>query len=465
MASVWRSDVRSKGMILALALGIAALALPARPGFAQPSAVPSFVELADRLKRTVVSIYAIRVQTLPVRRTAPERFSERFLRGKKTDRAAPSIRRLSRGSGFILSGDGYVVTNEHVIRKAVAIQVRLWDRTRLKAVIVGIDRRTDLALLKVKPNRMLPAAVLGNSEKLKVGEWVLAIGNPFGLGHTVTAGIVSAKGRVIGAGTFDDFIQTDASINPGNSGGPLFNLEGEVVGVNTAIRRGSQGIGFSIPIKWVRRVVEDLKVHRRVVRPYLGVEVQNVAASMIRLLGLRKPEGALLSAVVGDSPAEAAGLRRGDVILSFGGTPVVEAHDLPLGVAGSRVGQKVQVRLVRNKKEIGLTVVLAEASGGRRVTPDLRPDPGLGLSVRTLTQALALKLGVAASRGVLITDVAGAAHGARAGLRKGDVIIEVNRKPVKTVEEYRKTLFPGRSSQMLLIQRGSRTTFVTVESR
>ncbi len=425
--------------------------------------ISSFVELADRLKPTVVSISVVREEIAPSIGNDPRKFFERHLgRGRKRG-GLLTLQRGSRGSGFILTDDGFIVTNEHVIRKASFIRVRLADRTRLPAKIIGIDRRTDLALLKVEAGRRLPAVTLGDSDALKVGEWVLAIGNPFGLGHTVTAGIVSAKGRVIGAGPYDDFIQTDASINPGNSGGPLFNLKGEVIGVNTAIRRGSQGIGFAIPLKLVKRVVEDLKVHRRVVRAFLGVRVQAVSVAVARTFGLKKAEGALVSEVVDRSPAQEGGLRRGDVILAFGEKPVRETHDLPRMVADARVGQKVRIRIFRKRAEVTLSVVLGEALGGRQRAAGLQLRPGLGLSVRTLTPALSEKVRVKAKGGVLITHVARAAQGARAGLRKGDVILEVNQKPVKTVEEYRKALNPGNAPQVLLVQRGTSTTFVSVE--
>jgi serine protease Do len=278
-------------------------------------------------------------QANPFRDFFGEDFYERFF----GDMPQREFKQRSLGSGFIIDRDGYILTNNHVVEKAQSIKVRLSDEKEYDAKVVGRDPKTDIALIKINTRQNLPVAPLGDSDSLEVGDWLIAIGNPFGLEHTVTAGIVSAKGRVIGAGPYDDFIQTDASINPGNSGGPLFNLNGEVVGINTAIVSGGQGIGFAIPINVAKELLPQLKTKGRVVRGWLGVMIQKVTPEIAKGFGLKESEGALVSDVMEGSPAEKAGIKRGDVIVSYNGKRIKEMDQLPKLVGTTEVGKKVKV--------------------------------------------------------------------------------------------------------------------------
>jgi len=338
-------------------------------------------------------------------------------------------KRRSLGSGFIVSPDGYILTNNHVVEKADEVTVTLLDKEEFKAQVVGSDSKTDIALIKIEAKKKLPHVTLGDSEKLDVGEWVVAIGNPFGLGHTVTAGIVSAKGRIIGSGPYDDFIQTDASINPGNSGGPLFNLRGEVVGINTAIIQGGQGIGFATPSQLVRPVFEQLKDKKKVTRGWLGVYIQRLTPEAAENLGLGDRRGALVSDVTSGGPAEKAGIRSGDVIMAFNGKEIKDEHELPPIVASTAPGKKVEVRLVREGKEVTLTVVIAEMEGepGKPAgKSDLSKD--LGLTVQDITPEIAQHLDLQNAKGVVVTGVGDGSPAEDAGFQTGDIIRAVIRK-------------------------------------
>ncbi|HZW36042.1 MAG TPA: Do family serine endopeptidase, partial [Candidatus Deferrimicrobiaceae bacterium] len=299
-------------------------------------------------------------------------------------------KRRSLGSGFIVSEDGYILTNAHVVEKADEVTVTLLDKEEFKAQVVGTDPKTDIALIKIKAGKKLPFVHLGDSEKLEIGEWVLAIGNPFGLGHTVTAGIVSAKGRIIGSGPYDDFIQTDASINPGNSGGPLFNLKGEVVGINTAIIQGGQGIGFATPIHLAKAILGQLKEKGKVTRGWLGVYIQKLTPEMAESLKVPGKKGALVADVTKDGPAAKAGIRSGDVIVAFNGKPVNDEHELPQIVAVTPPGKKADIKVIREGKEISIPVTIGEMEGepGKRAgTQDL--TKGLGLTVQDISPEVA----------------------------------------------------------------------------
>ena len=301
----------------------------------------------------------------------------------------------SLGSGFIFDRDGYIITNNHVVEGADKIRVKLVDGREFKATLKGRDPMTDLALIKIESaNHDLPVLSLGDSNAMQVGDWVLAVGNPFGLSHTVTQGIISAKGRVIGAGPYDDFIQTDASINPGNSGGPLVNLNGEVVGINSAIVATGQGIGFAIPSSMAKSIIPQLKEKGSVVRGMLGVQIQMVTPELAKSFGLKEPMGALVAEVNPGSPAAKAGLQRGDVIVNFNGTPIKEMHELPRLVAGTPPGKTATLKVLRNAKEKDFTVTIAE------MKPEMMSKPGemeegesekssLGMTVQELTPHLA----------------------------------------------------------------------------
>lgn len=347
------------------------------------------------------------------------------------------LRRQSLGSGFIIEADGYILTNYHVIDKAEDIRVRLWDESEYKATVVGKDRKTDIALIKIEPKKALPIAPLGDSEGLEVGDWVIAVGNPFGLGHTVTAGIVSAKGRILGAGPYDDFIQTDTAINPGNSGGPLFNINGEVVGINTAIfspSGGNIGIGFAIPVNLARDIITFLKEKGYVERGWLGVTIQKVTQEIAESFDLPEPHGALVTDITPDSPADKAGLKRGDIIVEFNHKRIDDIHELPRLVAIIPIGTTVTMSIYRDGSTIELSVIVEKLQEGVS-TPELTVEKTLGLKVRTLHPAIAEQFGIKDGGGVVVVDVTDDSPADRESILKGDIILEVNRKRVTSVEE------------------------------
>lgn len=428
--------------------GPALNAAEAAPPAGAIAGLPSFRELVERVKPTVVNIRV-------VQKVARSSFSEKMPsqghpfqegpfgdlfrrfrdRGPGARRPTPDFHRRGLGSGFIYSRDGLIVTNNHVVRGADEIRVTLHDGRTFEAKVLGRDPKTDLALLKITEKVDLPAVTFGDSDALAAGDWVLAIGNPFGLGHTVTAGIVSGKGRSIGAGPYDDFIQTDASINPGNSGGPLFNVRGEVVGVNTAILPNGRGIGFSIPINLTRDVVGSLNARGYVSRAWLGVQIQNVTPGLAKAFGLKKGRGALVAEVLPDGPAERAGMKRGDVIVSFAGRKVDSAQALPALVARAAIGKVVKVQAVRNGKNRTFTVSLDEMKdAARKVSPAKKTGYHIGVQVRPLSEGEIARLGLEKGTGLRIVSVVPGSPAARGGLRNGDVIVEVNGKPAGKVE-------------------------------
>jgi serine protease Do len=437
--------------------------------------VPNFAELAEHLKPSVVNVSTTQVmkgQRRPMPRMpfpSPfgerdpfEEFFERFFGGENPQR---EFRRRSLGSGFIINRDGYIVTNNHVVENASDIKVSLSDKEEYDAKVIGRDPKTDVALIKIEARKDLSAAPLGDSNKLRVGEWVMAIGNPFGLGHTVTTGIVSAKGRIIGAGPYDDFVQTDASINPGNSGGPLFNMSGEVVGINTAIIATGQGIGFAIPINVAKELLVPLREKGRVVRGWLGVQVQRVTPELAKSFGLDRERGALVADVVPDTPAAKAGIERGDIIIEFNGRKIEEMNDLPRIVAGTPPNTDVPIKILRKGQEKVVQVQVAELKEERMAEGGGTLEENLGMTVQELTPEIARNLGVSESKGVVVTNVDDGSPADEAGLRRGDVIVEVNQKKVQTVQDYRAAI--GRvgsaESLLLLVRRGSNVLYVALK--
>jgi serine protease Do len=377
-------------------------------------------------------------------------------------------KRRSLGSGFIVSPDGFILTNNHVVEKADEVTVTLLDKGEFKAKVVGTDPKIDIALIKIDAKRKLNYVALGDSDKLDVGEWVVAIGNPFGLGHTVTAGIVGAKGRIIGSGPYDDFIQTDASINPGNSGGPLFNLKGEVVGINTAIVQGGQGIGFATPIQLAKSVLEQLKEKGKVTRGWLGVYIQRLTPEAAENLGLPGRQGALVSDVTSGGPAEKAGIRSGDVIVAFNGKEIRDEHELPQTVASTKPGKTVNVRLLREGKEMTIPVTIAEMEGepGKPAgTQDLSKT--LGLSVQDITPEIAQRFGIENTKGVIVTDVADGSQADEAGFNEGDIIRQINRRPVSGTAEFTKmaAALKADKTTLFLVERGDARILLTVKNR
>ena len=371
------------------------------------------------------------------------------------------------GSGFVMNRDGYILTNNHVVEDADQIKVKLANGKEYDGKVVGRDPKTDLALVKINGASDLHSLQMGNSDDLKVGSWVVAVGSPFGLEQTVTAGIVSAKGRVIGSGPYDDFIQTDASINPGNSGGPLINLKGEVVGINTAIIASGQGIGFAIPINMAKEVVTQLQEKGHVTRGWLGVSIQEVTPELAKSFGLKEKKGALVAQVVSGSPAEKAGVEQGDVILEFDGKEVADSKDLPRIVASTPVGKAVTLRLSRNGKVVDQQVKVGEMEEKAEVAKTPSTKKSLGITVQNITREMAKGLGLKKETGVVVTGVEPGSPAADAGIRTGDVIREVNRKPVTDVQDFFQKIDKARDQDnvLLFLQRGQNNLFAAVTPR
>ena len=422
--------------------------------------LPNFVALAKRLKPEVVNIST--TQTAQ-QMDAPNSFGQRDRFGAASPRE--QLKQRSLGSGFIIEPDGLILTNYHVVDNAEKITVRLLDGRELAGKVVGEDQKIDIALVKISA-RDLPVAPLGDSDQLEVGEWVMAIGNPFGLDNTVTSGIVSAKDRQIGAGPYDHFIQTDASINPGNSGGPLVNLQGEVIGIDTAIfsqSGGNIGIGFAIPINLVKDLLPQLKSGGKITRGWLGVSIQGITPDLAASLGLDQAKGALVSSVVQNSPADRAGIKAGDVIVGYEGKEINNANDLPFLVAGTPVGKTVSLQVFRGNKQTPLTVAIGKMKEEEVIASPSEQDD-LGLTVEQITPDIAEDLGLEHSRGVVITAVAPDGPGDEAGFQPGDIIREINRQPVQDLSDYRKIIATAKQNRniLFLVQREDNTMFLAL---
>jgi serine protease Do len=370
------------------------------------------------------------------------------------------------GSGFVISSDGYILTNNHVVDDANQIKIKLADGKEYDAKVVGRDPKTDLALLKAEGVSGLQSLQLGDSDSLKVGNWVVAIGSPFGLEQTVTAGIVSAKGRVIGSGPYDNFIQTDASINPGNSGGPLLNTEGEVIGINTAIfsqSGGNVGIGFAIPVNMAKEIVPQLKDKGHVTRGWLGVGIQKVTPELSKSFGLKDEKGALVSQVAKGGPADKGGIETGDVIVEFNGKKVSDSNDLPRMVASIPVGKTVAVKVLRGGNVVDREVKIGEMEQKEEVADSSTHKP-LGMTVQNITPEIAKGLGLKSETGILVASVVPGSPAAKADIRSGDVIQQINKKPVKDVEDFKQKIESAKDQEtiLLLIQRGENTLFAAL---
>src|SRR5262245_18049085 len=412
---------------------------PNAPSPAPSVAIPDFADLSEHLEPSVVNISSTQeVKGGPSLGGEGDPFHEYFEPFERffgPPRRTP-YKAKSLGSGVVIAASGYILANNHVVENGDEIVVKLSSGKEFKAKVVGRDQKTDIALIEIHGASDLTPVVLGDSESLKVGQWVVAIGNPFGLEHTVTAGIVSAMGRHINQGPYDNFIQTDASINPGNSAGPLLNTKGEVVGINMAIFSrggGNIGIGFAIPIALAKEIVPQLKEKGHVTRGWLGVMIQKVTPDIAESLGLDESKGALVADVVKDGPAEAAGLKQGDVIIEFDGKPVSDSAEQPLLVARTSVGKAVTLTIIRDKKREKVSVTIAELKDEEELAQGpAGTSEDLGLAVQTLTAELAENLGLERNlKGVVVTQVDPSGPGGEAGLRRGDVILEVNRTPVK----------------------------------
>ena len=439
---------------------------------AEAPATGSFADLAEKVSPSVVNIRTQKTVSGPggQMRVPPglepffgESPFEEFFGGRR-EFQVPSL-----GSGFVISSDGYIATNNHVVEDVDKIEVAFADGTTLPAEVVGRDPATDIALIRVKTDKPLTPLPLGDSSSLRPGDWVIAIGNPFGLEHTVTAGIVSAlHRRNIGAGRYDDFIQTDAAINPGNSGGPLIDLRGQVVGINTAINPRANTIGFAVPIDMAKDILPQLRTAGAVTRGWLGVVIQRVTPELQEAMGLPGTEGALVSRVDPRGPAHSAGIERGDVILRFDGKPIATMEDLPRLVAAAPPGSKAEVVVMRGGEERTLQVELGKLDEGAQVAAaegELGEESGpaaFGLRVQPLTPELAEQLSVDESEGVVVSAVEPGSPADEAGLRRGDVILEVDQQPVASVAAFQKAT-QGRDKALLLVRRADATIFVAVK--
>jgi len=435
---------------------------------ASVSPAPNWMELAKALNPAVVNISTKRVEE-GVQLRSPFGDNDPFQNFFRQFGDQPRRTVRSLGSGFIVNPDGYIVTNNHVVDGATAIRVKLADGRDLPARVVGRDSKTDLALLKIE-GAGLPVVPLGDSSQLQVGEPVMAIGNPFGLEQTVTSGIVSAIGRVIGQGPYDDFIQTDASINPGNSGGPLINSRGQAVGINAAIfsqSGGSVGIGFAIPINQAKSVVTQLAHTGHVARGWLGVTVQPLTRQLAEGFKLPDEAGALVSAVQEGSPAAQAGLKAGDVITQYDGRKVSRSGDLPRMVADTPAGRQVPITVIREGTTVALTAKIARLKEEPPEAVAQREDKqSLGLGVETLTPGAARELGLPDGRGVVVRSVGDSSPAADAGIRPGDVIVEVDHRPVVSVAEMKQVLdrHPDKVPVVVLLRRDGASLYMAMRT-
>ena len=411
----------------------------------------AFIEVSEKVTPAVVNISAERVRKVDRLNPLFEDFFGEFFRRPPVEQRERSL-----GSGFILSVDGYILTNEHVVSGAEQIKVRLPDQRVFPGKVVGVDAKTDVAVIKIDAEESLPIVVLGDSDRLKVGQWALAIGNPFGLDSTLTVGVISATGRTdVGIEDYENFVQTDASINPGNSGGPLLNIYGEVVGVNTAIVASGNGIGFAIPINLARQIADQLISSGQVTRGWLGVRIQPLDASLAESFGLDRVTGALVTGVLPGTPAEKAGIRRGDVLLSFNGKPVRSVKELQLLVASSPVGRSVSLEVLREGTRLTLETVLVARDETIQPEGSAETDsatPWLGMSFEETGQ------------GVQITSVDSDSIAGEAGIREGDIVLAINRQAVATLADLhaaRRTT-RGKDSVLLLLRRGEANLFVAL---
>ena len=477
----------------ALFAALALLAMTVTPAVAK-SAPESFADLAEELSPSVVNISTTQVvnrsgrnrmdipnfpEGSPFQDFFREFFENRQGEGNGDDSDRPRRRPASLGSGFVISEDGYIVTNNHVIDDADSVSVILQDDTVLDAEVIGTDEQTDIALLKVETDQKLQPIKWGNSDTARVGDWVVAIGNPFGLGGTVTAGIVSARSRDIGSGRYDNFIQTDASINKGNSGGPLFNMDGSVIGINTAIYSqsgGSVGIGFAIPSNLAQTVLEDLQEFGRTRRGWLGVQIQSVDEDMAESLGLDKARGALVASVQEDSPAADAGVEEGDIILEFDGREVETMRRLPRIVADTDIDKRVNMKVWRDGREVRLGVQVGELDEEQPQLASLRTEPAqpeeeviedLGITVAEITDSMREQYELPEdATGLVIVEIDDESDALEKGLRRGSIINEINQQAVTTVEEAEKAIEEvkgkKRKAVLLRVQTGSQFVMLAV---
>ena len=484
-----------------------AVAFSVTPSFADPVERPAtFADLVDKLSPAVVNVsttqkvknagataFGMPFEDMPQDfKDSPEfepfrQFFEQFNKrqGKKkdnSDQGDESDREMySLGSGFVIDTSGYIITNNHVIDDADEVNVTFGDNTKYKAKIIGRDKKTDLALLKIESKKPLPFVPLGDSDAMRVGDWVIAIGNPYGLGGSVTQGIISARQRSINAGPFDDFLQTDAPINRGNSGGPLFNMKGEVIGINTAIfspSGGSIGIGFAIPTALAKPVIEQLKEFGKTHRGWLGVKIQQVSEEVAESIGLGKQMGALVLEVTKGSPADKAGLQAGDVITNFDGKEISEMRFLPRMVAETKIGKTVSLTYWRNNASKTTQIAVGELNESeedadssdtqKNKNPAVKKgETVMGMQIEPVTPALREQYHLSDSQtGVVVTDIDHGSEAAKRGIRPGDVIIDVNNEPVKSADDLKKAFEAARKKErkfaLVKVMRDKETAFATL---
>ena len=447
----------------------------------QVSFLNGFVPVAKRVIPAVVNIASSKLVRSPNNGPSSSFFLDPFFQQffgnefSQQSRVPREERENSLGSGVIVSADGYVLTNNHVVSGADDIEVSLSDKREFKGRIVGTDAKTDVAIVKID-GKNLPVLAFGDSSKMRVGDFALAVGNPFGIGETMTMGIISATGRGgLGIEDYEDFIQTDAAINPGNSGGALVNVHGDLIGLNTAIISGgggNQGVGFAVPINMAHEVMEQILKHGKVLRGSIGVLVQPVTPELAKSFGLTgQPRGALVANVTPDSPAERAGIKRGDIILELNGQPIPDSRDLGLKVSMMAPGTPVKVKIFRDgqEQEISLTLAAPPANSKTALSPvpGATPGPRLGLSVDQLTPQIAQQLGLpGGTTGVVVSGVDPASPAEEAGLRRGDVVQEVNRKPVTTPAQFQSAVRQERNKPvLLLVERGGERVFMVVQPK
>lgn len=468
-------------LLITVALGFSGIITPENTTLAREKTVSqettkflgklsdALAEVADAVRPSVVNVSTTSTVTME-ENPEGDLFNDPFFRhffGDQSGHQKRKYKSAALGSGVIFSENGYILTNNHVVKGAEDIKVVLSDKREFKGKIVGTDPRTDLAVIKINA-KDLPAAKLGDSSKLKPGDIVLAVGTPFGLNSTITMGIVSAVGRSnVGIADFEDFIQTDAAINPGNSGGALVNTNGEVVGINTAIfstSGGYMGVGFAIPSDMAKTVMDSIIKHGKVVRGWLGVSIQDLTPDIAKSLGIKQQTGALVADVVKDSPAEKAGLKRGDVIVTFNGKPVEDSTSLRNMVSAAAPGKSVEFKLLREGKELSVTATLAEFKERKAVKKVEYNNVLKGITVQELTASLRDQIGVPENmNGVVITDV-GADSPAQGILQAGDVVLEVNRHDIKNISDYDQLVskIGEKDSVLLLIYREGGTIYITI---
>ncbi|MDR1577050.1 MAG: Do family serine endopeptidase [Deltaproteobacteria bacterium] len=424
--------------------------------------LPSVAPIAAKARPSVVNIVATRSA------------AKKMIPGSPVPPAIPpnpanpntpgTPKATTQGSGFIYDPEGYVITNNHLVEGADDIKVSLEKNQELKATVVGRDPKTDLALLKLSKPGPYPYMTLGDSDGIEIGDWLVAIGNPFGLEHTVTLGILSARGRTIGTGPYDDFLQTDASINPGSSGGPLLSLSGEVVGVNARISARGTGIGFAIPSKMVAKIVSQLRSNGYVERGWLGVGFQPMTSEMAKAFGLEEAKGALVSSVLPDTPASKGGVKHGDVVVSFDGYPVVEFSDLSSLVADTTPGKTVKVAVIRDRRKQELNITIARLEDEATLVLAAGGALDLGLTLKPLTPELAKDLGV--TGGLTVEKVDPDSPAFLAGVTARDIILEIDRQSVSSMEDYLKAIRAHKSGPILLfVKRGERTIYLAINPK